>query len=428
MVGQPVAGRREADPPAVGLDAAGCPTSRASAAMPCETLDVVVPELGGDLVHRAEAGELEQHAGGGGRPSAIVSIVVNDVSSKVTWTRTVRAASTGDMPHLLLRRAHRRLHGRRLDALRPARPGRLRRADRRPRCGGRGLAPALLGGRSCSWSSSGRGCRSTRVRRCGRVSRSASSPPGVTLLFMAAVARLPLGTASALEFLGPLASPCGRSRGVGRAWALLAAVGVLLLTQPWTGRGRPGRRGLRARRGRLLGGVHPAHPAASATPSAGIGGLAISMPVAALVATVVAGPGCRRTAHAPSCCCTASAWRSCCRSCPFALELLALRRLTTGAFGTLMALEPAFALVIGFLVLQPGAQPARRRRHPARRGGRHRRRAHRGPGGRTRPGGRVGPGLGLTARAVLPGHGEGGPPEATRPHCPSSCVSGCAGP
>ena len=36
---------------------------------------------------------------------------------------------------------------------------------------------------------------------------------------------------------------------------------------------------------------------------------------------------------------------------PFALEMLALRRLTTGAFGTLMALEPAFALVIGFLAL-----------------------------------------------------------------------------
>jgi inner membrane transporter RhtA len=36
---------------------------------------------------------------------------------------------------------------------------------------------------------------------------------------------------------------------------------------------------------------------------------------------------------------------------PFALEMLALRRLTTGAFGTLMALEPAFALVIGFAAL-----------------------------------------------------------------------------
>ena len=36
---------------------------------------------------------------------------------------------------------------------------------------------------------------------------------------------------------------------------------------------------------------------------------------------------------------------------PFTLELLALRRLTTAAFGTLMALEPAFALVIGVVAL-----------------------------------------------------------------------------
>ena len=36
---------------------------------------------------------------------------------------------------------------------------------------------------------------------------------------------------------------------------------------------------------------------------------------------------------------------------PFSLELLALRRLTTAAFGTLMALEPAIALVIGLVVL-----------------------------------------------------------------------------
>ena len=35
---------------------------------------------------------------------------------------------------------------------------------------------------------------------------------------------------------------------------------------------------------------------------------------------------------------------------PFALELLALRRLTTAAFGTLMSLEPAFALVVGMVM------------------------------------------------------------------------------
>src|ERR1700678_758483 len=59
---------------------------------------------------------------------------------------------------------------------------------------------------------------------------------GVTMLFMAAVARLPLGTASALEFLGPLGVAIARSRG-GRMllWPALPAVGVLLLTRPWQG-------------------------------------------------------------------------------------------------------------------------------------------------------------------------------------------------
>ena len=44
---------------------------------------------------------------------------------------------------------------------------------------------------------------------------------------------------------------------------------------------------------------------------------------------------------------------------PFSLELLALRRLTTAAFGTLMCLEPAIALVIGLIVLHqvPGPLP-----------------------------------------------------------------------
>ena len=36
---------------------------------------------------------------------------------------------------------------------------------------------------------------------------------------------------------------------------------------------------------------------------------------------------------------------------PFTLELLALRRLTAAAFGTLMSLEPGFAMIVGFLVL-----------------------------------------------------------------------------
>ena len=41
---------------------------------------------------------------------------------------------------------------------------------------------------------------------------------------------------------------------------------------------------------------------------------------------------------------------------PFTLELLALRRLTTAAFGTLMSLEPAIALGIGLLVAAPDSR------------------------------------------------------------------------
>ncbi len=82
----------------------------------------------------------------------------------------------------------------------------------------------------------------------------------------------------------------------------------------------------------------------------GIVGLGVSMPVAGLVATIVAGPatighldlellvvGVGLAVLVPVV--------------PFALEMLALRRLTTAAFGTLMCLEPAIALVVGLVVL-----------------------------------------------------------------------------
>ena len=43
---------------------------------------------------------------------------------------------------------------------------------------------------------------------------------------------------------------------------------------------------------------------------------------------------------------------------PFALEMLALRQLTTTAFGTLMSLEPAVALVVGLVALRQTPDPA----------------------------------------------------------------------
>lgn len=181
---------------------------------------------------------------------------------------------------------------------------------------------------------------------------------GMMLLFMSAAARIPLGTASALEFLGPLAVSVYAACGTRRAawtWTLLAAAGVVLLTEPWHG-------------GVDTLGVAFALAAAVGWAAyilltqrvgdrvTGVKGLAISMPVAALVATAVAAP--TTAGHLT--------WQLALVGLalallhpvlPFTLEFLALRRLTVNAFGILMSLEPAVALLIGLLVLAQTPNP-----------------------------------------------------------------------
>ncbi len=173
---------------------------------------------------------------------------------------------------------------------------------------------------------------------------------GVTLLFMAAVARIPLGTASALEFLGPLGVALVRSRGVARAWAVAAAGGVLCLTQPWAGVADPAGVGF-ALAAAACWAAYILLTQRVGDAVGGIAGLSVSMPVAAVAATLVAGPGvvARLT---PELLLAGLGLAVLLPVVPFTLEMLALRRLTTAAFGTLMALEPAFALVIGLAALR----------------------------------------------------------------------------
>ncbi|MFY0407503.1 EamA family transporter [Solicola sp. PLA-1-18] len=179
----------------------------------------------------------------------------------------------------------------------------------------------------------------------------------VTILFMSAVARLPLGTASALEFLGPLAVAVLRGRGATIVWPALAAVGVLLLTEPWHGETD-------------LVGVAFALGAACCWAAYilltqrvgdevdGVQALGVSMPVAGVVATLVVGPSSLGDVTWPLVL-AGLGIAVLLPVVPFTLELLALRRLTTAAFGTLMSLEPAIALVVGLVVLGqvPGPLP-----------------------------------------------------------------------
>jgi inner membrane transporter RhtA len=172
---------------------------------------------------------------------------------------------------------------------------------------------------------------------------------GVTFCFMAAIARLPLGTAAALEFLGPLGVAVARGSGATRAWPGVAAVGVLLLTEPWHG----GADAIGVAFALVAAAFWAAYILLSQRVGdevAGITGLAVSMPVAGLIALAVGGP-----ALAPELdlelLVLGVGLAILVPLIPFALEMLALRRLTTTAFGTLMSLEPAVALVIGFVAL-----------------------------------------------------------------------------
>jgi inner membrane transporter RhtA len=176
---------------------------------------------------------------------------------------------------------------------------------------------------------------------------------GLMLFFMLAIARIPLGTASALEFLGPLTVSIYGPGSGRKHWTVLAAAGVVLLTQPWHGGIDPAGLAFALAAGACWGSyiLLTQHVGDRVT---GLSGLAVSMPVAggfaALVVLLVNGPSelSRVTWNALFIMLALAALHP---MLTFSLEYLSLRRLNAKAFGTLMSLEPAIALLAGLLVL-----------------------------------------------------------------------------
>jgi inner membrane transporter RhtA len=172
---------------------------------------------------------------------------------------------------------------------------------------------------------------------------------GLMMLFMLAIARIPLGTASALEFLGPLTVSVLGPGGGRKRWAVLAAGGVVLLTRPEAGGIDPAGLGFALGAAACWGTyiLLTQHVGDRVT---GLSGLAVSMPVAGMVALAAAGSSGLHGATWPLLA-VMLALAALHPVLPFSLELLALRRLTASAFGTLMSLEPAIALLAGLLIL-----------------------------------------------------------------------------
>ncbi|ARQ08350.1 threonine/homoserine efflux transporter protein RhtA [Rhizobium etli] len=198
-----------------------------------------------------------------------------------------------------------------------------------------------------------------RVVSCNRAQWTSALVLGattalMTMSFFAAIERIPLGLAVAIDFLGPL-SVATIGYGLSRRllWPLIAALGVLALAHD--GEGWVGDIGgilfaLGAGTGWAIYIVLTKKIGASFK---GLEGLSISLMVAALVATPFGFAGAMPKLDAYGLV-EMAGLAILVPLLPYTLELIALRRMPTASFGILMSLEPAIAALAGFVIL---AQP-----------------------------------------------------------------------
>ena len=172
----------------------------------------------------------------------------------------------------------------------------------------------------------------------------------MNLSFYLALARIPLGVAVTIEFLGPLAVAVGGSRRVlDLLWVVLAASGVVLL----------------AGGGGHLSGWGVVYAAIAAVCWAayillaqrvgravpGMTGLAVALAAGAVLTApygIVVGGAALVHATAIG---KGAAIAVLSSAVPYSLELAALRRLRAATFGVLMSLEPAMAALSGLVFL-----------------------------------------------------------------------------
>jgi len=161
-----------------------------------------------------------------------------------------------------------------------------------------------------------------------------------TIAFQAAIEHIPLGTS--------VATVHSHSR---RALLSVgaAAVGVVLVTQPWLGDISAVGIGF-AVLAAVGWAVYIVLTQRLGDRFSGLSGLALTVPVAACTAAIIGIP--QAVGHLTlAVVVTGIGLAILLPVVPYSFELLALRRMTPAAFGTLMALEPAIRVVLGRFVL-----------------------------------------------------------------------------
>jgi inner membrane transporter RhtA len=172
----------------------------------------------------------------------------------------------------------------------------------------------------------------------------------MNLCFYEAIDRIPLGIAVTVEFLGPLGvALAGSRRLLDGLWALLAAGGVVLLTEA---RGDLSVAGLLfALAAGLCWGAYILLTAALGSRTTDGRGLALAMTVGALVVLPIGVAGAGTALLDVRILVVALAVALLSSVVPYSLELEALRRIPPKVFGVLMSMEPAVAALAGLLVL-----------------------------------------------------------------------------
>ncbi|GAA4358793.1 DMT family transporter [Hymenobacter saemangeumensis] len=173
----------------------------------------------------------------------------------------------------------------------------------------------------------------------------------MNFMFYSAMARLPLGLAVAVGFVGPLGLALAGSRQwLDVVWVALAGVGIALIV-PWSGQG-PDVLGLVfALAGGACWALYIVLGQRSATVLPGHQAVAVGLLIAALLILpfgLASGRFQALTPHLLSLGVLTALFSS---MLPFSLEMRALRSMPTRTFSILMSLEPVVAALLGWLVL-----------------------------------------------------------------------------
>ncbi len=174
--------------------------------------------------------------------------------------------------------------------------------------------------------------------------------------FYQSIARIPLGAAVAIEYLGPfMVSALGKRSARHFAFVILAGLGVLAIARPGAGLNVTG---ILFAAGSGLGWasyVYAAHRVGGQ--AEGFGGLAVSMSIAAVVTLPMSIGASNYVFTHPSVLARLAIVAVMAIVLGFGCELQALRRLKPSTAGVLFALDPAVAFAIGLIVLSQSIHP-----------------------------------------------------------------------